>query len=97
MYFDAVNGLFYIDTSGEGGTTGSRIALNSWGAKKAYADENEDRITTTYAKLSELGNYTVGKANQLTHTLKFGMNEEFVFDGSQDVTVPVYTGSYSTS
>jgi hypothetical protein len=32
MYFDAVKSLFYIDTSGDGGTSGTRVALNAWGA-----------------------------------------------------------------
>ena len=28
----------------------------------------------------------------LPHTLTFGSNQNFVYDGSTDVTVPVYTG-----
>lgn len=53
MYFDAVKGIFYIDTAGEGGTTGTRMAVNAWGAQKAYADENDDRISTTYLKAAD--------------------------------------------
>lgn len=36
MYFDAQKSLFYIDTAGEGGSTGTRVALNAYGAEKAY-------------------------------------------------------------
>ena len=93
MYFDAVKGLFYIDTAGTGTTTGTRMALNSWGAQKAYADENGDRILTTYVKTDDLGNLTTGTADKVAHSLTFGAGGAFVFDGSQDVTVPVYTGS----
>ncbi len=92
LYFDAVKGLFYIDTAGDGGTSGTRMALNAWGAKEAYGDENGDRITTTYLKSVDLPNVTAGTAEKLTHTLTFGANGDFVFDGSQDVVIPVYTG-----
>lgn len=30
--------------------------------------------------------------SKLNHKLTFGANQEYVFDGSEDVTVPVYTG-----
>ena len=30
----------------------------------------------------------------LSHTLTFGSGQQYTFDGSQDVTVPVYTGVY---
>lgn len=93
MYFDAVKGLFYIDTAGTGTTTGTRIALNAWGAQKAYADENGDRITNTYVKTIDLDNLTVGTADKLSHTLTFGADGFYQFDGSADVTVPVYTGT----
>ena len=53
MYFDALTGIFYIDTAGEGGTTGTRMAVNAWGAQKAYADENNDRISTIMYKNKE--------------------------------------------
>ena len=32
-------------------------------------------------------------AQRTAHTLTFGANQEYVFDGSQDVTVPVYDGT----
>lgn len=89
MYFDATKSLFYIDTAGEGGTTGTRVALNAWGAQKAYGDENGARITTTYATKTELQNAIPTKLN---HKLTFGAGETYVYDGSEDVTVPVYTG-----
>ena len=90
MYFDAGKSLFYIDTAGEGGSTGTRVALNSYGAQKAYADENDDRISTTYLKTADAGTITAGKVG---HTLTFGANGEYQYDGSADVTVPVYTGT----
>lgn len=92
MYFDAVKGLFYIDTAGDGGTTGTRIALNAWGAQKSYGDEDGSQIKTTYLKTADVGNITAGSAEKVNHTLTFGANGEFVYDGSEDVTVPVYTG-----
>ena len=88
MYFDAVKGLFYIDIAGEGGTTGQRIALNSWGAHKAYGDENGNQITTTYLTKEE----AAASAQKVNHTLTFGADQTYVYDGSADVTVPVYMG-----
>lgn len=32
-------------------------------------------------------------AQRTAHTLTFGANQEYIFDGSQDVTVPVYDGT----
>lgn len=32
-------------------------------------------------------------AKKLNHSISFGANQEFVFDGSQDVVIPVYTGN----
>ena len=93
MYFDAVKGLFYIDTAGTGSTTGTRMALNAWGAQKAYADENGDQITTTYLKIADLDSVSVGTAEKVAHTLTFGAGGVYQYDGSADVTVPVYTGT----
>ena len=94
MYFDASKNLFYIDTAGEGGSTGTRVALNAYGAEKAYADENDDRISTTYLKVSDASSITASSAERLTHTLTFGAGGQYSFDGSADVTVPVYDGTY---
>lgn len=58
MYFDASKNLFYIDTAGEGGTTGTRVALNAYGAEKAYADINGAQIDTTYLKISDIDTYS---------------------------------------
>ena len=33
-----------------------------------------------------------GEADKLKHTLTFGANQNYVFDGTQDVVVPVFTG-----
>jgi hypothetical protein len=32
-------------------------------------------------------------AQKTAHTLTFGAGQEYKFDGSQDVTVPVYSGT----
>ena len=92
MYFDAITGVFYIDTAGEGGTTGTRMAVNAYGAQKAYADENDDRISTTYLKIADAGDIISGTAQRVAHTLTFGAGGTYVYDGSADVVVPVYTG-----
>ena len=94
MYFDALTGIFYIDTAGEGGTTGTRMAVNAWGAQKAYADENNDRISTTYLKVEDAGDIISGTAQRVAHTLTFGAGGAYVYDGSEDVTVPVFLGDY---
>ena len=93
MYFDAQKKLFYIDIAGEGGSSGTRVALNAYGSEKAYSDINGDQIDTTYLKTADVGSITAGSANKVNHTLTFGANQEFIYDGSADVTVPVYTGA----
>ena len=57
MYFDASKSLFYIDTAGDGGSTGTRVALNAYGAEKAYADINGAQIDTTYLKIANIDDY----------------------------------------
>ncbi len=79
MYFDATTGVFYIDTAGEGGTTGTRMAVNSWGAQKAYADENNDRITTTYLKVEDFSDTL---ANLQVHRKIDGLT----FNYTQDIS-----------
>lgn len=93
MYFDITKKLFYIDTAGEGGDSGTRVALNAWGAQKAYADENDNRISTTYLKIADASSIISGVAKKVEHTLTFGANQQYVYDGSADVTVPVYMGT----
>lgn len=93
MYFDITKKLFYIDTAGEGGESGTRVALNAWGAQKAYADENDNRISTTYLKIADASSIISGVAKKVEHTLTFGANQSYVYDGSADVTVPVYMGT----
>lgn len=92
MYFDASTNLFYIDTAGTGGNTGTRVKLNAWGAKKAEQDGNGDKIDTTYLKIADAGDIISGEAEKVKHKLTFGAGGTYVFDGSADVTVPVYTG-----
>lgn len=36
------------------------------------------------------------EVDKLKHTLTFGAGEAYVFDGSADVTVPVYTGKINS-
>lgn len=94
MYFDANTNIFYIDTAGTGGTTGTRVKLNAWGARTAYADEDANRISTTYLKIADAGDIISGEAEKVKHKLTFGSGT-YVFDGSEDVTVPVYDGTYT--
>ena len=95
MYFDAVNKLFYIDIADDADDVEvKRVALNSWGAQKAYADVNGDQIDTTYLKVADAGNIISSEAEKVKHKLTFGADQTYVFDGSADVTVPVYTGNY---
>ena len=91
MYFDAVNGLFYIDTAGAGSTTGARMAVNSWGAKKAYADEDENRITSTYLKDINVNNFDVilTKGNSTTSS--------FTLPGVQNITSSSNNGAISVN
>lgn len=91
MYFDATTKLFYIDVADDeydayGNILNTeeqkRFPLNAWGAMNAYADEEGFPIIQTYMRKSDL------------HTLTFGDGGQYVYDGSEDVTVPVYTGEY---
>lgn len=93
MYFDAQKSLFYIDTAGEGGSSGTRVALNAYGAEKAYSDVNGDQIDQTYLKIANASALNVASADKVNHTLTFGANGEYQYDGSTDVTVPVYDGT----
>lgn len=45
---------------------------------------------TTIANLAFINS---GSSQKVNHTLTFGAGGAYTFDGSQDVTVPVYTGS----
>lgn len=38
--------------------------------------------------------YVTPEDGRLEHTLTFGAGQQYVFDGSEDVTVPVYLGTY---
>ena len=38
----------------------------------------------------------VNIAGGVTHKLTFGYNGEYIYDGSQDITVPVYSGTIRT-
>lgn len=40
----------------------------------------------------EQGLYVSDKPKSLRHKLTFGADEEYIFDGSEDITVPVYKG-----
>lgn len=62
MYYDAKESIFYIDTAGEGGTTGARQKINAWGAEKTLRDSLNQQIDTTYIKGISISN------NQLSYT-----------------------------
>ena len=51
--------------------------------------------TLPFIDAATLGGVNVNNivAKSLQHTLTFGANQAYTFDGSQDVTVPVYTGT----
>lgn len=49
--------------------------------------------TTSVANLPFINS---GSSERVNHRLTFGANQAYVFDGSADVTVPVYTGSIVT-
>ena len=40
----------------------------------------------------EEGLFVSDKPKSLQHKLTFGADEEYIFDGSEDITVPVYKG-----
>lgn len=61
MYYDAKESIFYIDTAGEGGTTGARQKINAWGAEKTLKDRLNQQIDTTYIKGISISN------NQLSY------------------------------
>jgi len=44
--------------------------------------------------VSELPFINSGSAEKVNHTLTFGNGAVYQYDGSADVTVPVYTGGY---
>lgn len=43
----------------------------------------------------EQGLFVPEQASVLQHKLTFGSDQDYVFDGSEDVTVPVYQGGYN--
>ena len=56
-------------------------------AKIASADDNLLQV-----KPGVSGGLYVGKP--VLHKLTFGSDQNYVYDGTEDVTVPVYTGEY---
>lgn len=56
-----------------------------------FQQDSSGAITFTQAFLAQLE--ALETAKRLSHTLTFGAHQEYVFDGSQDVTVPVYDGT----
>ena len=79
------------------------------GFKTSTSATQGQNIASTYIKgisVNNNGDLIITKGNNTTstincsniaaknaHTLTFGANQEFVYDGSSDVTVPVYMGS----
>ena len=108
MYFDAVKGLFYIDTAGDGGNTGARMAVNAWGALKAENDNfateehpNGQQIAGTYIKaLSTTGTQiTITKGNGATSTVSIPASEKSTIIDTTPAAAtsyyPVYVSSTS--
>jgi hypothetical protein len=90
MYFDAIKGIFYIDTAGEGGNTGTRMAVNAWGALKAENDNfiSEEHpygqsIASTYIKDISFDNdvLTITKGNGTTATIGLNITDAMIFKG----------------
>lgn len=52
-------------------------------------------ISLPFIEAGSIGGMTAETlvAQKTAHTLTFGAGQNYVFDGSQDVTVPVYTGT----
>lgn len=61
-------------------------------ATQEQADWDEDD-TTSAAFIKNKPDLTTISAASLQHSLTFGAGGTYVFNGSEDVTVPVYTGS----
>lgn len=58
-------------------------------ADRVYIDSSTD------AMYYWNGSYRPIKSGAVLHKLTFGANQEFVYDGSEDVTVPVYMGTFN--
>lgn len=76
------------------------VVIYSADATHAYPRLKVGNGVNTIATLPFIDASTLGGvdanniiAKQLQHTLTFGANGAYSFDGSQDVTVPTYTGS----
>lgn len=53
--------------------------------------DEEDNILQLMTEYGKKGLY-VPRTKSLEHKLTFGAGEKYVYDGSEDVTVPVYQG-----
>lgn len=94
MYFDASKKLFYIDLADDSDNVQEKRApINAWVSQYAEKDGQENIIHETYLKTADLDITNVGSAEKVNHTLTFGANQTYVYDGSADVTVPVYMGT----
>ena len=61
-YFTTDDGKFYIDTSGSGGTTGTRVVLNAEYAEHLTKGNDFFRVGNSIPNDSDLNTYTtVGK------------------------------------
>lgn len=76
------------------------VVIYSADSTHAYPRLKVGNGVNTIATLPFIDANTVGGvdadnivAKSLQHTLTFGSNGEYTFDGSQDVTVPTYTGT----
>lgn len=93
MYFDVTKKLFYIDIADDNENVDiKRAPLNAWVSTYAEKDGQGNTIDNTYLKISDAGDIISGEAEKVKHKLTFGAGGAYVFDGSVDVTVPVYTG-----
>lgn len=57
-----------------------------------YTDTSSIKTGDGIHTVSELPYISAGTVTKLKHTLTFGADQAYTFDGSKDVTVPVYMG-----
>lgn len=61
-------------------------------AERLYIDTEHDEL---YYWNNSLGYQILSSSKDKLHKLTFGAGQEYVYDGSEDVTVPVYMGAIS--
>ena len=81
-----------VGDSNEWTTNSDYVPSN--GALIIYSDTNSIKIGDGITTVENLPFIHAGTAAKVNHTLTFGNGAVYRYDGSADVTVPVYTGGY---